>query len=308
MTEPRFSRLHRDPALLPLVLQDRDLAVLHDLFFFRFATTPALLRTAEWAGGGAGLQYFVKRLTALWKAGYIERFAGRQSAYLRGSEPFVYTIGSGKATAAVRTGLRPMDISPERWRQVLREAAPARDRARYALGLLGIDAAEIERVLHNNTELALRHYAGEGSGVRHRVLAADCLSRCWLDARMRGQRIDGVLPDGVADLTFQEPEPRRFRDLITAQGVVRIRPDCLFTIAGTRYALEAETGTSNAAKLGSKLARYARRLAVADPCLRVVVCCATDAHCRLVLDILQHLHVPVASIMVGQADSLVLTR
>jgi hypothetical protein len=288
VSEPHFSRLYRNPALLPLVLQDRDLAVLHDLFLFRFASTSALLRTAAWAGGGGGLQYVGKRLTALWKAGYAERFVSHHSAYLRGSQPFAYTLGSGKATAAARTGLRPDDISPERWRLVLREAAPVRDRVRHALGLLGIDAREIERVLHNNTELALRHYAGDSSGVRHRLLAAEFLSRFWFDARRHGAAIEDIRPDRSGDLSFQEPEPRRFHDILRSNGVVPIRPDCVFTIAGVRYALEAETGTSSAEKLVLKLRRYARRVSF-DPHLRLLVVCASTSHAARARDILQRL-------------------
>lgn len=236
------SRLHRGPVLAPLILQDRDLAVLLDLFHYRFASTPALFLSAKWAGQGVGMQHFAKRLTHLWRAGYVERFTGRQSLYLHGSEPFVYTIGSGKASASARTGLRPSDISPERWREVLAEAAPARDRVRYALRCLGIAASEIERVMHNNTELALKHYAGESSGVRHRVLAADFLSRFWFETRMRGEAIEDIQPDGVADLSFREPDLRRYRHLTTANGIVPIKPDCMFTVADQRYAFEAETG------------------------------------------------------------------
>ncbi|HYH05592.1 MAG TPA: hypothetical protein VEK11_00900 [Thermoanaerobaculia bacterium] len=271
------SRLRRDPALASLVLQDRDLAVLADLALFRFASTPALLRTAAWVAGGDGLQYFAKRLTALWRAGVVERFAGRQSSYLSGSTCFVYTIGSGKATAAARTGIHPTALSADRWRDVLREAAPARDRARDALRCIGMEAPAIERLLHNNTELALKYYAGQTSGVRHRLLAADALSRIWFDARMHGDAVEDIQPDGVADLSFRDPDPRRSHDLITREGLVPIRPDCLFTIARTRYALEAETGTVSAAKLLLKLRRYARRLAL-DPTVRLVLACASALH------------------------------
>jgi len=278
------SRLHRGPLLAPLALQQRDLAILQDLYYFRFAAAPALHLSARWAGGGAGVHYIPKRITALWRAGYIERFRSRQTLYLHGSEPFVYTIGSGKASAAARTGLRPADISADRWRQVLAEAAPARDRVRHALGCIGIDPAEIERVLHNNTELALKHYAGESSGVRHHVLAAEFLSRFWFDARMRGDAVSDIQPDGIADLSFREPEPRRYRDLVTVGGVVPIKPDCLFTIAGKRYALEAETGSSSVAAIHLKVRRYARLMERAEtiardhPRLNVVLHCQTEAH------------------------------
>lgn len=279
------SRLHRDPILASLDLQRRDLVLLQDLYFFRFAAAPALHLSARWASGGTGVHYITKRISQLWRAGYIERFRATQSAYLRGSEPFIYTIGSGKPSAAARTGLRPTDISAERWRQVLAEAAPARDRVRYALGCVGIAASEIERVMHNNSELALKHYAGESSGVRHRVLAAKFLSRFWFEARMRGDAVDEIFPDGIADLSFRESDLRRYRGLTTANGIVPIKPDCLFTIAGARYALEAETGSSSAAAIRLKLKRYARlfersRIGHAtgsgDTCL--VLYCATQAH------------------------------
>jgi hypothetical protein len=302
------SRLHRDPALVPLVLQQRDLVLLRDLFFFRFADTPATAQTFRWAGSGSGMHYFAKRMSQLWRAGYVERFTPAFSRYVHGSRHFVYTIGSGKASAAARTGIRPDCIPEEQWRDVLAEAAPARLRAREALLAIGIDGAEIDRVLHNNTVAALRFISGDTSGVKHHALAAEALSSIWFHARMEGHQVENIQPDGVADLSFRDPAPHHHRDLVTADGIIVIKPDCLFTIAGERYALEAETGSSSAAKLRSKLARYARRIATADPSLRVIVCCATDAHRRVVLEVLQQLNAPTASIIVGQPDSLVLNR
>jgi hypothetical protein len=302
------SRLHRDPALVPLRLGQNDLVLLRDLFFYRFADTRALARTFRWANGGKGQQYFPKRLAQIWRAGYVERFTPAFSRYVHGSRHFLYTIGSGKASAAARTGLRPDAIPEDRWRAVLAEAAPARLRAHEALVAIGIDGAEIDRVLHNNTVAALRFISGDTSGVKHHALAAEALSSIWFDARMAAHQVEDIQPDGVADLSFLDPKPHRHRELVTSGGIVVIKPDCVFTIAGARYALEAETGSSSAAKLRSKLARYARRLAIADPCLRVIVCCATDAHRRLVLNVLQNLHAPGASMIVGQPDSLVLNR
>jgi len=278
---PVRSRLHRDPLFAPLVLQDRDLAVLRDLYYFGFATTPALLLSASWAGKGAGLQHFAKRLTHLWRAGYIERFSGRQSSYLRGSEPFIYTIGSGKASAAARTGLRRSDISADRWRQVLSEAAPARDRVRHALSLVGMAARDIERVTHNCTELALKLYAGESSGVRHRVLAAEFLSRFWFEARMRGEAVEDIQPDGVADLSFREPDLRRYRDLTTTNGIVPIKPDCVFTIAERPYVLEAEMGSMSGMRVLLKVRRYARLLERGSQAC-IVIHCRTAAHADVV--------------------------
>jgi hypothetical protein len=279
------SRLHRDPALAALVLQQRDLVLLRDLFFFRFADTPALARTFRWAGGGSGMHYFVKRLTQLWRAGYVERFTPAFSRYVHGSRHFVYTIGSGKASAAARSGIRPDCISDDRWRDVLAEAAPARLRARDALLAIGVDGAEIDRVMHNNTVAALRFISGDTSGVKHHALAAEALSSMWFRARMEGHHVGDIQPDGVADLSFRDPEPYRHRDLVTADGMVVIRPDCLFTIAGTRYALEAETGTSSAAKLRSKLRRYVRLFErCADTRLELV--CSDDAHADRVRQLL----------------------
>jgi len=271
------SRLHRDPMLAPLVLQDRDLIVLRDLYYFRFAATPALFLSATWAGNGAGLHHFAKRLAQLWRAGYVERFTGRQSLYLHGAEPFVYTIGSGVASAAARTGLRPSDISPERWKQVLAEAAPARERVRSALLCIGIERRDIERALQNNTMLAMKHYAGESSGVRHRVLAANFLSRFWFDARMRGEAVENIQPDGIADLSFREPDLPRYRDLVTASGIVPIKPDCAFRIGTVIYALEAETGTSSISKVTIKVRRYARLLFLSkeNDDLRILFHCNT---------------------------------
>jgi hypothetical protein len=288
------SRLHRDPALVPLRLGQNDLVFLRDLFFYRFADTRALARTFRWANGGKGLQYFSKRLSHLWRAGYVERFTPAFSRYVHGSRHFLYTIGSGKASAAARTRIRPDAIPDDRWRDVLAEAAAARLRSRDALLAIGIDGAEIDRVLHNNTVAALRFISGETSGVKHHALAAEALSAIWFRVRMEGHQVEDIQPDGVADLSFREPEPHRHRDLVSAGGVVVIKPDCLYTIAGTRYALEAETGTSSAAKLHLKLGRYARCISVSDPQLRVLVYCATDAHRRLVRENLDALGEPVA--------------
>jgi hypothetical protein len=283
------SRLHRNPLLAPLVLQQRDLLLLRDLFYFRFADTRALARTAQWAGNGAGMQYFSKRLTQLWRAGYVERFTPAFSRYVHGSRHFLYMIGSGKASAAARTGLRPDAIPEDRWREVLVEATPARLRAREALLTIGIDGAEIDRVMHNNTVTAMRFISGDTSGVQHHALAAEALSAIWLRARMEGHQIDDIQPDGVADLSFREPEPHRYRDLVSAGGMVVIKPDCLFTVAGKRYALEAETGSSSAKKLASKLQRYHRLMIYADCApavfpvpLGLLLHCSTQTHAELV--------------------------
>jgi hypothetical protein len=280
------SRLHRDPTLVPLRLGQNDLVLLRDLFFYRFADTRALARTFRWTNGGEGLQYFSKRLAQLWRAGCVERFTPAFSRYVHGSRHFLYTIGSGKASAAARTGLRPDAIPEDRWRDVLAEAALARLRARDALLTIGIDGAEIDRVLHNNTETALRFIAGDTSGVKHHALAAEALSSIWFRARMEGHQVEDIQPDEVADLSFREPEPHRHRDLVTAGGIIVIKPDCLFTIAGQRYALEAETGSSSAAKLRLKLSRYALLLR-REQALRLLVHCATQAHADRVCAIAQ---------------------
>lgn len=283
------SRLHRDPALVPLALQQRDLVLLRDLFYFRFADTPALARAFRWAGGGSGVQYFAKRLTQLWRAGYIERFTPAFSRYVHGSRHFLYTIGSGKASAAARSGLRPDCIPEGRWRDVLAEAAPARLRAREALLAIGIDSAEVDRVLHNNTVAALRFISGDTSGVKHHALAAEALSSIWFDARMDGHQIENIQPDGVADLSFRDPEPHRHRDLVTAGGMVVIKPDCLYTIAGQRYALEAETGSASTAKLHLKLRRYARAFERGSD-VRLIVACTTTDHAHRAASLVTSLH------------------
>ncbi|HEV7765867.1 MAG TPA: replication-relaxation family protein [Thermoanaerobaculia bacterium] len=285
------SRLHRDPALVSLALQQRDLVLLRDLFYFRFAETPTLARTALWASGGRGAQYFSKRLSQLWRAGYVERFTPAFSRYIHGARHFVYTIGSAKASAAARTGIRPDCIPEDRWREVLAEAAPARLRAREALLAIGIDGAEIDRVLHNNTVTALRFIAGEISGVKHHALAADALSSIWFRTRMRGRQVEDVHPDGMADLSFREPEPHRHRDLLSVKGLVPIRPDCLFRIGPTRYALEAETGTSSAAKIQLKLRRYARLLDFARDNLHVLTVCAHGGHAAMIASARRNLSV-----------------
>jgi hypothetical protein len=289
------SRLHRDPALVPLRLGQNDLVLLRDLFFYRFADTRALARTFRWANGGKGLQYFSKRLSHLWRAGYVERFTPAFSRYIHGSRHLLYTIGSGKGSAAARTGIRPGAIPDDRWRDVLAEAAPARLRAREALLAIGIDGAEIDRVLHNNTITALRFIAGETSGVQHHVLAADALSSIWFRARMRGHQVEDVHPDGIADLSFREPEPHRHRDLLSVKGLVPIRPDCLFRIGQTRYALEAETGTSSAAKIQLKLRRYARLPDFARDNLHVLIACAHGGHAAMIASARRTLSVVASS-------------
>lgn len=284
MRNPR-SRLHRDPLLAPLVLQPRDLTVLRDLFYLRWAATPALFLTASWANGGSGLAHFTKRLTQLWRAGYVSRFLPGHGRYLHGARHFLYTLESGKAAAAARTGKRPDDLTETEWRAALAEAAPVRDRTRDALLMAGIAPVEIDRVLHNNTELALKYYTGETSGIAHRVLAAEILSALWFSARMEGLLVEEIQPDGVADLSFREPEPRRFRDLVASDGTtVPLRPDCLFTVAGRQYALEAETGSASAAKVRLKVRRYARLLDLTGAHMSLAFYCATRAHRQTVID------------------------
>jgi hypothetical protein len=275
--------------LAPLALQQRDLVVLRDLFFYRFAATPALFLSAEWASAGRGMQHFSKRLTQLWRAGYVERFTPAFSRYVHGSRHFLYMIGSGKASAAARTGLRPDSIPENHWREVLAEATPARLRARGALLAIGIAGAEIDRVLHNNTVAAMRFISGDTSGVQHHVLAAEALSAIWFRARMEGHHVEDVRPDGIADLSFREPEPHRHRDLVTSAGTIVIKPDCLFTIAGQRYALEAETGTASTAKLHLKLRRYARALERRHD-LRLIIACATPEHAHCAANLVTSLH------------------
>jgi hypothetical protein len=283
------SRLHRDPALVPLRLGQNDLVLLRDLFFYRFADTRALARTFRWANGGKGQQYFPKRLTQLWRAGYVERFTPAFSRYVHGSRHFLYTIGSGKASAAARTGIRPDGIPEDRWRAVLAEAAPARLRAREALFAIGIDGPEIDRVLHNNTVAALRFISGDTSGVKHHALAAEALSAIWFRARMEGHQVEDIQPDGVADLSFPESDLHRHRDLVTPGGMIVIKPDCVFTIGMTRYALEAETGTSSAAKIQLKLRRYARLLDFARDNLHVLTACAHGGHAAMIASARRHL-------------------
>jgi hypothetical protein len=280
-------RLHRDPRLVPLALQQRDCVVLRDLFFFRFADTRALERSASWANGGKGMQYFGKRLTQLWRAGYVERFTPAFSRYIHGSRHFLYTIGSGKASAAARIGLRPCDVPEDRWRDLLAEATPARARAKDALRTIGIAEGEIDRVLHNNTETALRFIAGDTSGVKHHALAAEALSAMWFRARMEGHQVKDIQPDGVADLSFRDPEPHRHRDLMSAGGIIVIKPDCLYTITGQRHALEAETGSTSIAKLHLKLRRYARLVDQRVP-LVLIIACATRIHADRVRNVLAY--------------------
>jgi hypothetical protein len=277
------SRHHRNPALEHIELQPRDRAVLRDLYYFRFASTPALMRTAAWASGGAGMQHFAKRLSALWRAGYVSRFDAGTSRYLHGSRPMLYTIESGKAAGAARTGRRPDDISEDAWRDILREATPVRTRIREALLACGFDLAEIDRVLHNNCELGLKHYVGDPSGVRHHVLAAECLSALWYYARMAGHAVEDVKPDGIADLSFPEPEPHRYRELVNREGMVVIKPDCVFTIAGQRYALEAEMGTTNPKNIALKVRRYARLMTTRGG-HRLILHCHVRAHAEMILE------------------------
>lgn len=278
------SRLHRDSVLAQLELQPRDLVVLRDLFHYRIASTPALMRTAAWASGGQGMQAFAKRLTLLFRAGFVSRWDAGTSRYLHGSRPLLYAIESGKAAGAARTGLRPEHIDDETWRTILRDAAPVRARVREALLNCGFELPEIDRVIHNTTELLFKHYVGDPCGVRHRVLAAECLSRVWYEARMAGHPVENIQPDG-ADLSFREPEPRRYRELVNAAGVIVIKPDCLFTIEGKQYALEAETGSHSLPAVTWKLRRYARlielRARTVQP-LHLIVYSGTGVHKGLV--------------------------
>lgn len=304
------SRLHRDPLLAPLVLQPRDLTVLRDLFYLRWAAAPALFLTASWANDGSGLAHFAKRLAQLWRAGYVSRFLPSHGRYLHGARHLIYTLESGKAAAAARTGKRPDDLTESEWRAVLAEAAPVRDRTRDALFLAGIEPAVIDRVLHNNTELAIRYYTGETASIGHRTLASELLSAVWFSARMNGLPVENILSDGIADLTFAEPEPRRFRELVVNGGVVPIKPDSMFTIGAQQIALEAETGTASIAKVRLKLRRYARLFehpcGAPAPPARLIVHCRTNAHAELVTGVCRVVlrPAPPASIIITTGDDV----
>lgn len=293
---------------MALELQTRDLAVLRDLFYFRWATAPALALTASWANGGGGDAYFPKRLTQLWRAGYVERFQAGFGRYLHGSRHFVYTIADGRASAAARTGRHPLAIAKDRWRQVLVEAAPARDRTREALRAAGIAPLEIDRALRNNGNAAMKHYAGDSSGVRHHLLSTELVSLLWYSARAHGWPVEDILPDGVADLSFREPEAQRHRDLMTGDGVVPIKPDCMFSIAGHRFAIEAETGSASSAKLRLKLRRYARlsTLGLASD-TRIIVHCGTATHEQLVIAILTAIAQPSARAFILMSGSRIIS-
>jgi hypothetical protein len=63
---------------------------------------------------------------------------------------------------------------------------------------------------------------------------------------MAGHQIENIQPDGVADLSARDPEPHRHRDLVSAGGIIVIKPDCLYTVAGQRYALDRSSHRKSA--------------------------------------------------------------
>jgi len=282
----RRSRYHPS-APRSLVLQARDIAVLVDLFHLRFAKAQALYLSA-YASGELGMVNWIKRLTALFNARWLSRFDPKFGRYLPGSRHFYYTLETGRAQEVARLRMHYLALPDEQAEAVAKTAAPLRKRLLEMLTEQGLPADRVDAMLQYNTDLALKFISDEPSDVRHRILASTVLSILWFGARQMGAAVENILGDGAVNLSFEHDGKRQ-----------TIEPDGFFTIGEFGFALEAETGTSARHKIIEKVDRYlllnrekgvesvaAMTGAHGMTSFRVLFHCQTDAHARMIEDVI----------------------
>src|SRR5215211_272857 len=82
--------IHHDraPAIVPCALQPRDVAIVRDVWRYKFLSAPQILEL-WWPGRSARAGQ--RRLSKLFEAGYLERF---RPISRRGSFPWVYQLGA----------------------------------------------------------------------------------------------------------------------------------------------------------------------------------------------------------------------
>jgi hypothetical protein len=169
---------------------------------------------------------------------------------------------------------------------------------------LGFTAEFADARLDATTRSACKFVSGATSLVPHTLLAATWLSIVWFGVLTRGGDIDPILPDSVADLSFDRcGEPtcgaRCRAPRAHAPATVPIEPDCLFAANGLAVALEAETGQAARGRVEEKVDRY---LAFADAhsladiaarlgcaAVRRFVCvfhCASGVHAARIADVI----------------------
>jgi hypothetical protein len=283
----RRSRFHRSENPATVVLQPRDVFVLSDLFHFRFAKAQALYLSA-YASGDSGMANWTKRISVLWDAGWMARFSAKFSNYVWGNKFFYYTLETGKASGIATTGLPYYAVPDEKMEAIIKASAPLRARLLDVLTTQGIPADRADAILQYNTDLACKYIAGETSDVRHLVLGSTALAILWFGARQMGATVSHILGDGAVNLSFDHEGK-----------TVPIKPDGFFTIGEYGFALEAETGTSARHKIVDKVQRYlllnrekgVQGVAVLTGAsgmtsFRVLFHCQTDAHARMVEDVI----------------------
>jgi hypothetical protein len=92
----------RRDAVVPCVVQPRDVAIVRDVWRYKFLTAPQLLEL-WWPDAGAAWPG-QRRLRKLFDAGYLERF---RPLARRGSYPWTYHLGDGGHRLLQRAGLIP---------------------------------------------------------------------------------------------------------------------------------------------------------------------------------------------------------
>ena len=182
----------RRDAIVPCVVQPRDLAIVRDVWRYKFLTAPQLLElwwpdaSASWPGQ--------RRLRKLFEAGYVERF---RPLARRGSYPWTYHLGS-----AGHQLLRRAEVIPRAQRYYAR--------AIYDFG----------HVLHelqlNAWVLAFRRAAGEALLAWHGEIdivpprdagaAPLRLPGDWSAEGLRDHRARLLRPDAVLELKGEERE------------------------------------------------------------------------------------------------------
>jgi hypothetical protein len=283
----RPRRRHRRETPRRIALTERDAAVVLRVFQCRVVPAQATFLFARAFDPTGGGDNWSKRLRLLYDAGWLSRFYLPQSQYIAGSQWPVYCVESGVAARAseMRRAWSSID-RPTRARLAAASAGTRAQLVQLLAGRHGLDADAVAASLRASTDLALKLYSGQPCHAQHALLAATLNAIVWHGLAVEGESPSLVLPDGALDLS------RANGGSITEP----LFPDTFFVVGGTGVCVEAETGTSNRAKLRVKIERYlALRPALAAISaeigatidrLRVIFHCGTAGHKKTIADLI----------------------
>lgn len=294
LTSPRMSdrrtrsRFHPSDLTQNVLLQQRDLAVLRDLFLLRFAKGQALYLSAYAAQETPGMTNWTKRLPLLWNKRWMSRFDPKRSRYLSGAKHFYYTLETGRAQEVARLRVPYFALTDEQSALINAAVPPLRAQVSDMLVGQGFSYDQVDATLHNNSELALKFISDQPSDVPHMILGSTVLAILWFGARQLGSTVEHILADGAVSLSFEDDGKQ-----------VPIKPDGFFTIGEYAFALEAETGSTARHKIIEKIDRYLllnREKGISGvssmtgargiTSFRVLFHCQTDAHARMIEDVI----------------------